>query len=222
MYNIDTSSLGAYIGTMLALVSGGLKLDPLAFQAVFDYQGQPTWLLVWLVFVAGLSLMVGQSVVLFANRVRPARFVISLLLGASNFVINVVVIVLVIWAIANFIGARPWYLPQIGRAIALASAPYWLSFLVLIPYLGLIWERLLKVYVFLALLAAVQTIFDLTFFNALLGSLVALLLAQAISSVLGHVLTPLTTRLTYALVGPEELSSTRDIYEMFARRNQIG
>ena len=64
---------------------------------------------------------------------------------------------------ANFLGERPWPLSQVARAIALASAPYWLSFLVLIPYLGLILERLLKIYVFLALLVALQAIFGLTF-----------------------------------------------------------
>ena len=96
MYNIDTSGILAYIETMLRLVGGALKLDPMAFQAVFNYNGQPTLLLLWIVFIAGLSLMVGQSVVLFANQVKPARFALSLTLGAVGFIINVIVFVLVV------------------------------------------------------------------------------------------------------------------------------
>jgi len=221
MYDFDTSNLFAYLDTMLRLVGGALKLDPVAFQAVFDYRGEPTWLLFWIVFGAGLSLMVGQSVVLFANQVTPVRFLVSLILGALTFVLNVVVVVLVVWAMANLLGERSWALGQIARAIALASGPYWLAFLILIPYLGLILERALKIYVFLALLVALITVFNITFWGALGGGLVALILAQAINTLLGRLLTPLTARLTETLVGAVEISSTREIYEMFARRNQI-
>ena len=221
MYDIDTSGLLTYLDTMLRLVGGALELDPAAFQAVFNYSGQPSLLLLWIVFIAGLSLMVGQSVVLFANRIKPARFALSLALGAVGFVINVAVFVLVVWAMANLLGEHSWPLSQVARAIALASAPYWLSFLVLIPYLGLILERLLKIYVFLALLVALQAIFGLTFWGALGGGLVALLLAHSINILLGRLFTPFQTWLLNSLIGPEEISSTREIYEMFARRNQV-
>jgi len=221
MYNIDTSGILAYIQTMLRLVGGALKLDPAAFQAVFNYSGQPTLLLLWIVFIAGISLMMGQSVVLFANQVKPARFALSLALGAVGFIINVIVFVLVVWGMANLLGERSWPLAQVARAIALTSAPYWLSFLVLIPYLGLILERLLKIYVFLVLLVALQTIFGLTFWGSLLGGLVALLIAYSLNVLIGRLFTPFGTWLINTLIGHEEISSTREIYEMFARRNQV-
>jgi hypothetical protein len=221
MYEIDVSNVFAYIGTMFSLAGGALKLDPAAFQAAFDYTGRGDGLLLWIVFIAGLSIMMGQSVVLFANRVSPGRFAISLVLGALKFVLDVVIIVIVIWAMANILGEKPWGFVQVGRAIALVSAPYWLSITVLIPYLGLIIERLLKIYVFLALLVSVQTIFGIDFFYALWTSLLAIGLAHAISSLLGRLLTPLASKLTDTLAGSEEIASTREIYEMFASRNQI-
>ncbi len=40
----------------------------------------PNWdqLVFWIVLLAGLSEAIGQSVVLFANRVKPKRFLLSL------------------------------------------------------------------------------------------------------------------------------------------------
>ena len=221
MYDIDTSTISTYIETMLRLVGGALKLDPAAFEAAYNYSGQPTLLIFWIVFIAGLSLMMGQSVVLFANQVKPTRFIISLVLGAIGFILNVLVIILVVWAMANLLGEQSWPLPQVARAIALVSAPYWLSFLVLVPYLGLPLERVLKLYVFLVLLVALQAVFDLTFWEALLGGLIAWLIAYGLNLLIGRLFTPFETWLVQTLFGREEISDTREIYEMFARRNQV-
>jgi hypothetical protein len=206
---------------MLQLVGGSLRLDPGAFQAAFDSWPQGTGLLIWIVLIGGVSLMLGQSVVLFANRVSPARFFISLMLGALKFSLDVLVIVLVVWGMANILSENDWLLGQIGRAIALASAPYWFSLFFLIPYLGLIIERVLKFYVILALIVAVQSIFGIPFLDAILASVVALLLAQVASGVLGKFLDPLADRITDALVGDARLENAREIYKLFASRNQI-
>ena len=221
MYPFDTSSLSATINSMLRLVGGSLRLDPGAFQAAFDSWPQGTGLLIWIVLIGGLSLMIGQSVVLFANRVSPARFIISLNLGAIKFLLNVLVVVLVVWGMANFLSERTWFFGQVGRAVALASAPYWFSLFFLIPYLGLILERLLKIYVILALIVAIQSIFEISFFGAVLSSAVALVLSQVISGMLCKVLDPLAERITDVLVGDVRLESAREIYKLFASRNQI-
>lgn len=221
MYPFDTSSLSASISSMLRLVGGSLRLDPRAFQAAFDAGSQGTSLLIWIVLIGGVSLMIGQSVVLFANRVSPARFVISLILGAIKFLLDVLVVVLVVWGMANFLSERNWLLGQVGRAIALASAPYWFSLFILIPYLGLILERVLKIYVILALIVAVQSIFGIPFFDAILASVVALVLSQVISGAMGKVFDPVADRIADALVGDARLDNAREIYKLFASRNQI-
>jgi hypothetical protein len=190
MYHIDTSGLLAYIGTMFSLVGGALKLDPAVFQTFFDYSGKNTGLGFWIVFVAGLSMMMGQSVVLFANRIKPARFAISMVMGAISFVISVAVVALSVWVIGTIIGPKEWGLSQITRAIALVSAPYWLSFLVLIPYAGIFLERLLKIYVFLALMVAMQTVFHLTFGSALSWGLLVLRWRIGLNTLIGRMFTP--------------------------------
>jgi hypothetical protein len=221
MYEIDTSGFFAYINTIFRLVGGGLRLDPLAFQSAFNGGASPSGIFIWIVLIAGLSLLLGQSVVLFANRVKPTRFVISLFVGAIKFILDVLVFVIVVWSIANLLGAQPWDFWQVGRAIALVAAPYWLGVFIMIPYLGLIWERLIKVYVFLALLVAVQTIFGLPFFQALASSVLVWLVSHFLTLGFGRIFTPITDRITQLIVGTLEFSSTRQIYEMFARHDQI-
>jgi len=206
---------------MLRLVGGSLRLDPGAFQAAFDSWPQGTGLLIWIVLIGGVSLMIGQSVVLFANRVSLARFIISLILGAIKFLLDILVVVLVVWGMANFLSECNWLLGQVGRSVALASAPYWFCLFFLIPYLGLILERTLKFYVILALIVTVQTIFGISFFGALLASVVALVLSQVVSGVLGKFLGPLAERITDTLVGDRHLENAREIYKLFASRNQI-
>lgn len=221
MYPVDTTSFSKFVSSMFGLVGGGLHLDPRAFQAAFDAGKQGTGLLIWIVLIGGVSLMIGHSVVLFANRVSPARFIISLVLGAIKFLLDVLVVVFVVWGMANMISERTWLLGQVGRAVALASVPYWFSLFFLIPYLGLILERALKFYVILALIVAVQSIFGVSFFGAILASVVALLLSQVISGFLGKLFDPLADRITDALVGDTRLENARQIYKLFASRNQI-
>ena len=221
MYPIDTTTLSAFLNSMFGLVGGSLRLDPLAFQAAFGAGQQKTSLLIWIVLIGGLSLMIGHSVVLFANRVSKARFVISLILGAIKFLLDVLIVVLVVWGMANLLSERSWLLGQVGRAVALASAPYWFSLFFLIPYLGLILERAVKFYVILALIVAVQSIFGIPFLDAIFASVIALLLAQVISGVLGKFLDPLADRITDMLVGDVRLKNARQIYMLFASKNQI-
>jgi len=221
MYPIDITSLFATVGSMLRLVGGSLRLDPQAFLAAFQAGRDATGLLIWIVLIGGLSLMVGQSVVLFANRVSPARFILSLVLGAINFLLDVLIVVIVVWGMANLLSGRAWLLGQVGRAVALASAPYWFSLFFLIPYFGLILERALKFYVVLALIVAVQSIFGIPFLDAILASVAALLISQFVSGILGKFLDPLADRITYALVGDTRLENAREIYKLFASKNQI-
>ena len=52
MYEIDTSSILAYIGTIFQLVGGALSLDPLAFQTAFN-QVDVSGIFLWIVLIGG-------------------------------------------------------------------------------------------------------------------------------------------------------------------------
>ncbi len=223
MYEIDVSTIFAFVQTMFRLVGGAMRLDPAAYRAVFGLTNDPTRMVLWIVLIAGLARMIGQSVVLFANRVQPKRFVLSLMWGAVKFLLDVMVVVTIIWAIANLIGTRSWNYAQVARGIALAAAPYWLSFLILIPYLGMIVERFLKVYIFMALVVSIQAVFGIAFWNALWAGALALALSAVVDLIFGRLLAPLDRRMNRLVMGDRDvvLQNSREIYEMFAQRDQL-
>ena len=217
---VDLTNPFEYIRVMLQAVRGVLLLNPQIFVKAFEYQGSLRGLVFWIVAIAGFSRMLGQSVVLFANRVTRVRFWISILFGAGIFVVDALAVTTVFWIIANTVGSKPWPFVETVRATGLAFAPLWLAFLVLIPYLGLIIERLLQVYVFLAFLVACQAIFGLSFWGGLFAAVIAVLVKFGLDLIFGRLLTPLADRIETALTGVQERTSTREIYELFARKSQ--
>jgi hypothetical protein len=147
-------SFWAYLQTLLQVVGGVLRLNPQVFAAMRGADAI-TGLSLGVVLVAGLMRMLGQSIVLFANRVRPAGFVVRVLASTLEFILNVLAMGVIVWLVMRVL--RPdagLALGEVLRTIPLAYAPYWLGALVLMPYLGIWIERGLKVYVFLALVVA--------------------------------------------------------------------
>lgn len=221
MGQIDLGDPLTFLSILFQAVRGVLLLRPEVFMRTFAYQGSLYGLPLWVAFIAGLSLSLGQSVVLFANRVSRTRFWISIVLGALSFVLSVLLVTLVIWGLVNWLGAREWPYLQTARAVTLAYAPYWLGFLILIPTLGIHIQRLLRVYVFLALVVAAVAIFEITFVPAAIGAAVAMLLGRLLEVALSRLFSPLIERFVSRVTGVQEWTSTREIYELFAVRSRI-
>ncbi|MBI3957273.1 MAG: hypothetical protein HY328_00590, partial [Chloroflexi bacterium] len=80
------------------LIRRALALDPAAYRLLAgDGRGLAVALLV--VFLAGLSEGVGQSIVLFINRITPRRFVLSLLLSAATHAVGYLFWAATIWLV---------------------------------------------------------------------------------------------------------------------------
>ena len=73
MYEPDLTSLSGFLTAMWDVTVGVLTLNPDVFTTVINTDGGG-WVALAILFVAGISDMLGQSVVLFANRVTPRRF----------------------------------------------------------------------------------------------------------------------------------------------------
>jgi hypothetical protein len=63
------------------LIGGSFALQREAFRQI-SAAPDGIWAALLVVFLAGLSLAIGQSIVLFINRVKPLRFFFSILLGS--------------------------------------------------------------------------------------------------------------------------------------------
>ncbi|ARV59140.1 CAAX protease [Nostocales cyanobacterium HT-58-2] len=139
------------------LIGGSFSLNQEAFQKIVSLlEGQTVALLV--VLTAGLSLAVGQSVILFINRVQPLRFMFSLLLNAILFTCGFVFLVFSTWLIGWLPGLvhMPW--SDLVKALGLSYAPLEFSFLGALPYAGVPILNVLSVWHLLAMVVGFSAI----------------------------------------------------------------
>jgi hypothetical protein len=153
------------------------------------------------VFLAGLSVAVGQSVILFAHRVSPRRFAATLLVQALLFLAAFVTWSAAVWFVAGtfFGSSRPLSLAI--AAIGLAYAPQLLSFFVLTPYFGTPIGTVLSVWSLLATLMATAVAFDLAVTEAAAAAGLGWLLAQALQRTVGRPIVRIGRAVRHAVAG---------------------
>jgi hypothetical protein len=180
MSEIDLSTVGGFLTAMWNVVAGVLRLDPDVFTMVLTTPGAG-WVALAILFVAGVSDMLGQSVVLFANRVTPRRFVVSLIMSALVLIISVFVWAGSIWLIIDFVFSLPGQFARILTLVALSYAPLLFGFAVLLPYFGNFTYHALRMWSFLALVVGVKAVAGAVFWQGILACLVGWLFLQFIS-----------------------------------------
>lgn len=167
------------------MVRRALTLDP----SIFGLAAQtPAALPVALsvVALAGLSEGVGQSIVLFINRVRPRRFVLALVLSAFSHTVGYMFWTATVWVLGMYLFGRTAPYNTLARAVGLAYAPHLLGFFVLTPYLGALFSLVIAVWSLLATVVAAQMALDITVWQAVACSGLGWLLVQIWRRTLGR------------------------------------
>lgn len=90
-----------------------------------------------IVIAAGLSEVLGQSYVLFANRVKPTRFITTLLINIIIFVVGFFSSVLSVWLLARFVFDYDQTFYRVLPSVASSYRPLIFGFLSAIPYFGI-------------------------------------------------------------------------------------
>lgn len=151
-------------------------------------------------FVAGVSLLLGQSVVLFLNRVSRTRFIFSLALNAALYVINLLSWSTVIWLIGRLAFDVQQPIGIAMMAVLLGSAPFVFGFFILVPYLGLIFTRVLYAWSLLVTLVMVEAVFQIGWLRTTvcvgLGWLLLLLMDRTVGRPIVTIRDRLLTKLT--------------------------
>lgn len=111
-----------------------------------------------IVVAAGLSEAFGQSIVLFANRVKPARFVFSLLVDALLFTFGYAFLVASTFVVTRLPDTSHITLYVLAVVFAVSYAPMLFTFLSALPYLGSGLMRVLRVWHFLAMVVGVAAV----------------------------------------------------------------
>jgi len=154
------------------LILGALALDTSAFEQI---QVLPfgTIAALLIAFMAGFSNAIGQGTVLFINRVKPIRFILSLLIVALLYAFSYIFWVLSTWLAGIVLFSKNPSLIAIARTLGLAYAPLLFSFLVALPYFGVPISVALSVWSFVAFLTGLKVALGLgiwqTFWCGALG-----------------------------------------------------
>jgi predicted Abi (CAAX) family protease len=182
------------------LIGGAFSLSQEAFQRIINLpEGQTTSLLI--VLIAGLSLGVGQGIILFINRVQPVRFVFSLLLNAILFTCGFLFLVFSTWAIGWLPGLVriPWH--ELVKALGLSYAPLQFSFLAALPYAGVPILNLLSVWHLLAMVVGFSAIARVSVASAFVHVVFGWLMLHILEGTIGQPIAQLGQRLTKGVAG---------------------
>ncbi len=177
---IDTSSLGTALASIWCLIQGALTLDPAAFQALQNAPDNRN-IALFILLLAGLSLELGQSVVLFLNKVRPRRFILSLLVGGILFIVSALIWAGSIWLVAGVVFDVYEPFPTVFRTVSLGYAPVVFGFLVLLPFLGEPIARVLYVWTLLAIMTGIIVTFQFTFWQALVCAILGWVILEGLT-----------------------------------------
>jgi hypothetical protein len=131
---------------------------------IIAIQDRPDALIISLVilFAAGVSQTVSQSIILFLNQVSKGRFLVSLIIGGLLSIIAYTFWTVSIWVIARWVFETNETFTTAFRVLALGQAPLVLSIVTIIPYAGTALSRILHIWTFLLVLFIIEITFHLT------------------------------------------------------------
>jgi hypothetical protein len=179
------NGLSQFLADLVQVIGLALGFTSDLAQAVLALP-HPGLLALAVAVLAGISQLVGDSVILFVNRVRPGPFIAALGMNGLIFALSLAVEGVVIWVVARDVfgtGEPLW----MGVLVAfLGSAPLVFSFFIMAATLGPPVGQLLRVWSWLITLIAVRDGFGLVLWQALVCMALAQLLVWLINLLFGR------------------------------------
>lgn len=182
------------------LVSGVLVLNKETFASI---NSLPLGLIasILVVLLAGLSQTLGQSVMLFINRVKPLRFVLSVAIAAVLFVFNYNFWVFSTWLVAGWFFDVSLPLVEVIKTLGFSYAPLLFGFLMVIPYFGMPILIVLSVWTLMAIAIGLGTISALGIWDAFQCCLGGWLVLQLSQRIIGKAIASITSKIVDWVAG---------------------
>ena len=198
-----------WVAAVLDAVSRALVLD----STLLVHAQDPGFLPVaaGVALLAGVMTMLGHSVILFVNGVAGFRFGLALL-GTGLWTVFLYALqgVVVGLAAGLIVDLRPpWW--QVLALVLVASAPLCFKFLILLPYAGPAIGRVLEVWSFFVMMVAVDAVFGVSAWTALLLTGLGWVAKQAVARLVAGPLGWVVSRAWRLVTGRPALISARDV-----------
>ena len=171
--------------TFWNLIAGALRLDVGTFRLAETLPlGSSTALVV--VLGAGLATALGQSVVLFVNRIKPGRFAGSLFVSLIIYSCTYLFWTTSIFLLARYVFGSPTAWGTVARAVGLGYAPQLFNFLAFMPFFGVPVLVLLSLWSLLAILIGIGAALGFSLWQALVCSVLGWLVLQLLERTVGR------------------------------------
>lgn len=169
------------------------------------------WISVTIAILAGISTLLGNSVVLFLNRVRGWRFATSLLLNGVSMAGLYLVQAVVIAIVGYFFTGQSLTLSIAGQAVMLATAPLIFGFFELVPYLGPGIARVLQAWSVVALWTIVGVLYGVGRWEALVITVVGWGTMQLLAWALARPISAIGARIWRLVTGHDTMLTAQDL-----------
>lgn len=166
------------------------------------------------VLIAGLAHAIGQSVVLFINKIKPNRFVFSIAISAILFAFSYGFWALSTWFVSHVIFGINISFLTIARTLGLSYAPQMLGFLVGLPYVGIAISVLLSIWSLLAEITGLQVVTELTSWGAFACGSLGWLVLQILHRTVGRPLANFGDRLLDLAAGTKLVRDREGLEEI--------
>ncbi|WP_375207298.1 hypothetical protein [Hyphococcus sp.] len=208
---------------MLALATGALGFSTGAFtEAAISGQAQTAALII--AFLAGVSEMLGQSVILVINRVALYRFLASLAFTGFTYVFTALAWALSAIAVAPLtrLGVlTPNEIAGVIGVVSLAFAPRLLGVFSIAPYFGQALGNILEAFALALAVFGLHAGFGLPLAAAAFCGGAGWVLSYAVRSYLGHLLAKPLRRVRVLVSGSALEKSPQQILDDLARRLKL-
>lgn len=191
------------------------------FIAIFRLEGALEMALT-VAALAGLSEASGESVVLFINRVRFRRFVLSLFISAAIFVVTYLFFAVTISAVARFAFGSEVNLRAVAIVVGLCYAPRLFGFLTFVPYFGVPLSVLLNVWTVVLMMESVSWALALSPAQALVSILLGGLLLLTLQRSVGRPVTAVARWAMRRAAGVPLVTDRKGLYALLDDRPDSG
>ncbi|TVQ46816.1 MAG: CAAX protease [Gloeocapsa sp. DLM2.Bin57] len=172
------------------------------------------------VLLAGISLGLGQGIILFVSRVKPWRFVFSILVNAILFTFGFLFLVFSVWLNCQI----PWWslsipFASLVQVLGVSYAPQLFSFTGALPYLGVPILSLLSVWRLLAMVVGFSAVAGVDLAESFRYVIIGWLILQLLENTLGKPITSFGRKVSNHVAGTELPRNRKQVKR--AIRNEI-
>jgi hypothetical protein len=161
--------------------------------------------------LAGLSEAIAQGIVLFVNRVKPLRFLLSLAIAAILFIFGFLFWAGSTWIVLNLFFKTAVPFAQLLITLAISFAPKIFSIFIALPYLGVPISIILSIWSFLAFLVGIQATLGLDLWQGFWCGVLGWAVLQLLERTIGRPVTTIGRWIRNSAAGVPLVTDLKDL-----------